>query len=51
MPQMAPLNWLPLMLLFSMILIMISIMNFSIFSQSPKNYFLSKTYASKIWKW
>nr|YP_010954826.1 ATP synthase F0 subunit 8 [Hemisodorcus rubrofemoratus]WMW30211.1 ATP synthase F0 subunit 8 [Hemisodorcus rubrofemoratus] len=51
MPQMAPLNWLPLMLIFSMVLIMISIMNFSIFSQSQKSYYLNKESSSKIWKW
>nr|YP_010954787.1 ATP synthase F0 subunit 8 [Hemisodorcus derelictus]WMW30172.1 ATP synthase F0 subunit 8 [Hemisodorcus derelictus] len=51
MPQMAPLNWLTLMLLFSMILIMISIMNFSVYNQMPKNYLLNKFHSSKIWKW
>nr|YP_010954852.1 ATP synthase F0 subunit 8 [Dorcus cervulus]WMW30237.1 ATP synthase F0 subunit 8 [Dorcus cervulus] len=51
MPQMAPLNWLILMILFSMILIFISITNFSIFSQTPKNFFMKKSSLLKSWKW
>nr|YP_010954683.1 ATP synthase F0 subunit 8 [Dorcus davidis]WMW30068.1 ATP synthase F0 subunit 8 [Dorcus davidis] len=51
MPQMAPLNWLTLMILFTMILIFMSIINYSIFYQTPKNLFLSKTFSMKTWKW
>nr|YP_010954735.1 ATP synthase F0 subunit 8 [Dorcus tanakai]WMW30120.1 ATP synthase F0 subunit 8 [Dorcus tanakai] len=51
MPQMAPLNWLTLMTLFSIILIFISIINYTIFSQMPKNYFLNKIQSFKTWKW
>nr|YP_010954839.1 ATP synthase F0 subunit 8 [Hemisodorcus sinensis]WMW30224.1 ATP synthase F0 subunit 8 [Hemisodorcus sinensis] len=51
MPQMAPLNWLTLMLMFSIILIIISTINYSIFNQTPKNLFHDKTYSVKTWKW
>nr|QNS37152.1 ATP synthase F0 subunit 8 [Prosopocoilus bulbosus mandibularis] len=51
MPQMAPLNWLILMIVFSVILILLSIMNFTISSQLPKNYILDKIQSLKTWKW
>nr|YP_009709680.1 ATP synthase F0 subunit 8 [Dorcus tenuihirsutus]QEX51699.1 ATP synthase F0 subunit 8 [Dorcus tenuihirsutus] len=51
MPQMAPLNWLTLMLLFSVILIIVSIINYTIFSQSPKSLFFDKIQSLKTWKW
>nr|YP_010954748.1 ATP synthase F0 subunit 8 [Dorcus tityus]WMW30133.1 ATP synthase F0 subunit 8 [Dorcus tityus] len=51
MPQMAPLNWLTLMIVFSIILIFISIFNYSVFSQIPKNYFPNKLFSTKAWKW
>nr|YP_010954722.1 ATP synthase F0 subunit 8 [Dorcus rectus]WMW30107.1 ATP synthase F0 subunit 8 [Dorcus rectus] len=51
MPQMAPLNWLPLMLMFTVILIIISIINYFITNQYPKNLLLSKVSLLKSWKW
>nr|YP_009158969.1 ATP synthase F0 subunit 8 [Prosopocoilus gracilis]AFQ62189.1 ATP synthase F0 subunit 8 [Cheironitis sp. MJTNT-2012]AKN01388.1 ATP synthase F0 subunit 8 [Prosopocoilus gracilis] len=51
MPQMAPLNWLTLMILFSIILIVASIINYSILSQNPKSLLISKIWSSKTWKW
>nr|YP_010954670.1 ATP synthase F0 subunit 8 [Dorcus curvidens]WMW30055.1 ATP synthase F0 subunit 8 [Dorcus curvidens] len=51
MPQMAPLNWLSLLIFFSFILIIISIINYFISSQFPKDLFLSKISLSKSWKW
>nr|YP_009677005.1 ATP synthase F0 subunit 8 [Dorcus hansi]QDH81666.1 ATP synthase F0 subunit 8 [Dorcus hansi] len=51
MPQMAPLNWLTLMVLFSIILIFISIINYSVYSQTSKNLILNKSFSTKAWKW
>nr|YP_010954696.1 ATP synthase F0 subunit 8 [Dorcus hopei]AWX65976.1 ATP synthase F0 subunit 8 [Dorcus hopei]WMW30081.1 ATP synthase F0 subunit 8 [Dorcus hopei] len=51
MPQMAPLNWLPLLLAFSAILIIISIINYFITNQHPKNLLFNKISLSKPWKW
>nr|YP_009433956.1 ATP synthase F0 subunit 8 [Prosopocoilus confucius]ANY60159.1 ATP synthase F0 subunit 8 [Prosopocoilus confucius] len=51
MPQMAPMNWLTLMLLFSIILIITSILNYSIQQSTSQNTPLTKTEASKVWKW
>nr|YP_010954813.1 ATP synthase F0 subunit 8 [Hemisodorcus macleayii]WMW30198.1 ATP synthase F0 subunit 8 [Hemisodorcus macleayii] len=51
MPQMAPMNWLPLMLLFSSILIIISIINYSISHQFPSSFLHNKIHSMKIWKW
>nr|YP_010954761.1 ATP synthase F0 subunit 8 [Falcicornis taibaishanensis]WMW30146.1 ATP synthase F0 subunit 8 [Falcicornis taibaishanensis] len=51
MPQMAPLNWLSLMLMFSIILVFISIINYTIFNQNPKNIILTKINSMKTWKW
>nr|YP_010954800.1 ATP synthase F0 subunit 8 [Hemisodorcus donckieri]WMW30185.1 ATP synthase F0 subunit 8 [Hemisodorcus donckieri] len=51
MPQMAPLSWLTLMLMFSTIMILISIINYSTFSQSPKSLSYKKIHSLKIWKW
>nr|YP_009504399.1 ATP synthase F0 subunit 8 [Macrodorcas seguyi]AWX65989.1 ATP synthase F0 subunit 8 [Macrodorcas seguyi]QDH52450.1 ATP synthase F0 subunit 8 [Macrodorcas seguyi] len=51
MPQMSPMNWLPLMLIFSAILIFIGIINYSILKQSPKNFLIQKIDSFKTWKW
>nr|AFQ62424.1 ATP synthase F0 subunit 8 [Cheironitis sp. MJTNT-2012] len=51
MPQMAPLNWLPLMLIFSVILIVISIINYFITNHYPSSLLLNKLSLSKSWKW
>nr|YP_009860552.1 ATP synthase F0 subunit 8 [Kirchnerius guangxii]QKD75002.1 ATP synthase F0 subunit 8 [Kirchnerius guangxii] len=51
MPQMAPMNWLILMIFFSVILIIVSILNYSIFSRFPKNFLFNKLQSIKTWKW
>nr|UFZ12816.1 ATP synthase F0 subunit 8 [Acanthacorydalis sinensis] len=52
MPQMAPINWLILFLLFSIIMIMFNIMNYFIYSASlPKESITNLKLNSLIWKW
>nr|ALO76682.1 ATP synthase F0 subunit 8 [Alleculinae sp. ENSP01] len=51
MPQMAPLNWLMLMIMFSLILVTFNIMNFYSFPNKLKK--LGKKFSKKNinWKW
>nr|AMH85360.1 ATP synthase F0 subunit 8 [Marmarodeceia marmorata] len=56
MPQMAPIGWLSLFIIFSLAFILFSMMNFySIFSNMPKSKFLNnsnnKIINSLNWKW
>nr|YP_010446923.1 ATP synthase F0 subunit 8 [Prosopocoilus laterotarsus]QNS37139.1 ATP synthase F0 subunit 8 [Prosopocoilus laterotarsus maedaorum]UTM10030.1 ATP synthase F0 subunit 8 [Prosopocoilus laterotarsus] len=51
MPQMAPINWLTLMIVFSGILIIISIINYSFKLSLPKSLFSQKIDSLKTWKW
>nr|AXS64878.1 ATP synthase F0 subunit 8 [Brentidae sp. KM-2017] len=51
MPQMAPLNWLFLFIIFMMTFIMFNIMNYFSFFYLPKIYFLNKTLIQLNWKW
>nr|YP_009679968.1 ATP synthase F0 subunit 8 [Serrognathus platymelus]QDH52463.1 ATP synthase F0 subunit 8 [Serrognathus platymelus] len=51
MPQMAPLNWLTLMIIFSLILIMMTILNYSILHKTPKSLLINKLQSNKTWKW
>nr|UFZ12881.1 ATP synthase F0 subunit 8 [Corydalus sp. 2 YLJ-2021a] len=52
MPQMAPLNWLILFMLFSLILILFNIMNYFIsMPSSPELTFKNFKKSNLIWKW
>nr|UFZ12933.1 ATP synthase F0 subunit 8 [Protohermes cangyuanensis] len=52
MPQMAPINWLMLFILFSMILILFNIMNYYIMiPNSPKSNSHYFKLQSSNWKW
>nr|YP_010371611.1 ATP synthase F0 subunit 8 [Sphegina sp.]UOW81239.1 ATP synthase F0 subunit 8 [Sphegina sp.] len=54
MPQMAPINWLSLFLLFSLIFILFNMMNYFIYlPTTPKSKSLNfkKTTNSMNWKW
>nr|QVL28713.1 ATP synthase F0 subunit 8 [Eristalinus sp.] len=53
MPQMAPINWLSLFLLFSMIFILFNMMNYFIYLPSmPKSKTSSKIITKSMnWKW
>nr|ANJ70701.1 ATP synthase F0 subunit 8 [Uloma sp. BMNH 1425257] len=51
MPQMAPLSWLTLMILFSMILISFNMINFYTFSYSVLEKKISIKEKKTNWKW
>nr|ALO77150.1 ATP synthase F0 subunit 8 [Anaspis sp. ANA02] len=51
MPQMAPLNWLTLMLFFISIFIIFNIMNFYSYNYSNKSSSSKKINLSTNWKW
>nr|AZQ21155.1 ATP synthase F0 subunit 8 [Rhaetus westwoodii] len=51
MPQMAPINWLTLMTIFSVILIIVSILNYSLQYFSPSIHEARKIDSLKNWKW
>nr|AFQ62256.1 ATP synthase F0 subunit 8 [Cheironitis sp. MJTNT-2012] len=51
MPQMAPINWLTLMLIFSVILVIAGILNYSLQLFSPKIDIVNKINSLKTWKW
>nr|ALO77084.1 ATP synthase F0 subunit 8 [Paramarygmus sp. PAR01] len=51
MPQMAPLNWLTLMMMFSSILILFNIMNFYSFCYPIKQQKTSLKTTKTNWKW
>nr|AXS65392.1 ATP synthase F0 subunit 8 [Cucujoidea sp. 15 KM-2017] len=51
MPQMAPLSWLTLFFYFTLIFILINIVNYYSFMYYPKKTFLSKNKISIFWKW
>nr|YP_009995288.1 ATP synthase F0 subunit 8 [Gymnochthebius lividus]QNP09691.1 ATP synthase F0 subunit 8 [Gymnochthebius lividus] len=52
MPQMAPMNWLVLFLLFSMIFIIFNSMNYFSFKYSSLNFKNLKSLTNKLyWKW
>nr|QEJ81393.1 ATP synthase F0 subunit 8 [Pyrocoelia pygidialis] len=50
MPQMGPLNWLMLMIYFSMILIMYNTFIYSLFNYSAQKSKMNKIY-KMTWKW
>nr|YP_009935547.1 ATP synthase F0 subunit 8 [Prosopocoilus astacoides]QNS37126.1 ATP synthase F0 subunit 8 [Prosopocoilus astacoides]UTM10017.1 ATP synthase F0 subunit 8 [Prosopocoilus astacoides castaneus] len=51
MPQMAPINWLTLLLVFSSILIIASILNYTLQFIFPKSALSEKLNSLKNWKW
>nr|WRW53943.1 ATP synthase F0 subunit 8 [Homoderus mellyi] len=51
MPQMAPMSWLTLMILFSFLLLLMSVINFSSSTYQPLSLHTLKIKSSKIWKW
>nr|ALO77648.1 ATP synthase F0 subunit 8 [Anaspis sp. ANA01] len=51
MPQMAPLNWLTLMLYFILIFLTFNIMNFYSFSYKNNSSSKTKSKTSTNWKW
>nr|AXS64836.1 ATP synthase F0 subunit 8 [Staphylinoidea sp. 12 KM-2017] len=50
MPQMAPMNWLLLFIMFIIMFLMINLMNFYSFKYAPKN-FKKKISSYMNWKW
>nr|YP_010464239.1 ATP synthase F0 subunit 8 [Borboresthes tibialis]UUL71616.1 ATP synthase F0 subunit 8 [Borboresthes tibialis] len=51
MPQMAPLNWLTLMIMFSIILVMFNVMNFYSFPYKIKGSKMTTKKTTINWKW
>nr|YP_010693012.1 ATP synthase F0 subunit 8 [Rhagoletis batava]WCB98141.1 ATP synthase F0 subunit 8 [Rhagoletis batava]WCB98154.1 ATP synthase F0 subunit 8 [Rhagoletis batava]WCB98167.1 ATP synthase F0 subunit 8 [Rhagoletis batava] len=52
MPQMAPISWLSLFIIFSINLILFSMMNYySMIPKSPKSQISQKSFESLNWKW
>nr|AWN56082.1 ATP synthase F0 subunit 8 [Anthicidae sp. DPP-2018] len=51
MPQMAPLNWLTLMIYFILILMIISSLNYFSFLYTPKKSIIKKSKFQINWKW
>nr|YP_010998208.1 ATP synthase F0 subunit 8 [Vibrissina turrita]WEG23101.1 ATP synthase F0 subunit 8 [Compsilura concinnata]WPJ85696.1 ATP synthase F0 subunit 8 [Vibrissina turrita] len=53
MPQMAPINWLSLFIIFSMTFLLFSMMNYYLFTPSMPKLFLmkNKLHNSLNWKW
>nr|YP_009704154.1 ATP synthase F0 subunit 8 [Lucanus fortunei]QEN73212.1 ATP synthase F0 subunit 8 [Lucanus fortunei] len=51
MPQMAPLSWLTLMMIFILILMTFNLINFSINSNPTQSMNPEKKVFSKSWKW
>nr|AXA45529.1 ATP synthase F0 subunit 8 [Paederus fuscipes] len=51
MPQMAPLNWTILFIIFNMIFIIINVINYYSFLYPPKSYNIKKKTNKINWKW
>nr|YP_010878885.1 ATP synthase F0 subunit 8 [Cantonius szechuanensis]WHE42524.1 ATP synthase F0 subunit 8 [Cantonius szechuanensis] len=52
MPQMAPMSWIVLFMLFSITFMVFIIMNYFVSLKTPSNILLiSKTSSIKTWKW
>nr|AXS66573.1 ATP synthase F0 subunit 8 [Tenebrionoidea sp. 17 KM-2017] len=51
MPQMSPLNWLSLMILFILIFIMFNAINYFSFMYHPKTKVIQTTKKMTNWKW
>nr|ARH54562.1 ATP synthase F0 subunit 8 [Oxyomus sylvestris] len=51
MPQMAPMNWLSLMLMFCFIFMIFNSLNYFSFQYTPKSLSFKKTFKKINWKW
>nr|ALO71038.1 ATP synthase F0 subunit 8 [Aleocharinae sp. 5 EF-2015] len=51
MPQMAPMNWLSLLMMFIMVFMLFNSLNYFCFLYSPKYSPAPKNYSSINWKW
>nr|AXS65242.1 ATP synthase F0 subunit 8 [Curculionoidea sp. 17 KM-2017] len=51
MPQMSPLNWLSLYILFSLIFLMLIIFNYYMFIYTPKFFSIKNKKLNINWKW
>nr|AND96748.1 ATP synthase F0 subunit 8 [Onthophagus longimanus] len=51
MPQMAPINWLMLLIYFSMIFMIFNVMNFYCFNYNIKSFSFKKQIKKLNWKW
>nr|AML26180.1 ATP synthase F0 subunit 8 [Scolytinae sp. BMNH 1274290] len=51
MPQMAPINWITLYMLFSMLFIMSCILNYYMFMYTPTNKTIQVNKTLLNWKW
>nr|ALO76199.1 ATP synthase F0 subunit 8 [Trox sp. TRO01] len=51
MPQMAPMNWLMLFIMFTMIFLLFNSINFFSFTYQPKSIQLKKSMSKLNWKW
>nr|AND96503.1 ATP synthase F0 subunit 8 [Milichus apicalis] len=51
MPQMAPINWLMLLIYFSIIFMMFNVMNYYAFNYNIKSFTFKKKKMSLNWKW
>nr|AFQ62421.1 ATP synthase F0 subunit 8 [Meru phyllisae] len=52
MPQMAPMNWLILMMFFTSIFLIMNFLNYYLFLKTPnKNFFKNKNSNLLNWKW
>nr|AND96055.1 ATP synthase F0 subunit 8 [Onthophagus giraffa] len=51
MPQMAPINWLLLLIYFSMIFIMFNVLNYYSFNYNIKFFSFKKKKINLNWKW
>nr|AOY39984.1 ATP synthase F0 subunit 8 [Scolytinae sp. BMNH 1040174] len=51
MPQMAPISWVTLYIMFTLLFIMTCVMNYYIFLYKPKNVEKEKIKSLYSWKW
>nr|YP_009701197.1 ATP synthase F0 subunit 8 [Idgia oculata]QEQ14403.1 ATP synthase F0 subunit 8 [Idgia oculata] len=51
MPQMSPLNWTMLFLMFTMIFLVINLINFYLFNYKSQNFSLKSKKMITNWKW
>nr|AZA05026.1 ATP synthase F0 subunit 8 [Anthrenus verbasci]QOW08060.1 ATP synthase F0 subunit 8 [Attagenus unicolor japonicus]UZT67666.1 ATP synthase F0 subunit 8 [Attagenus unicolor japonicus] len=51
MPQMAPMNWVTLFIMFSIILLMVNSINYFSFFKAPKTTQKNKLITKTNWKW
>nr|AOY40088.1 ATP synthase F0 subunit 8 [Scolytinae sp. BMNH 1043104] len=51
MPQMAPINWISLYMMFTIVFMMTCIMNYFMFLYLPKNTLKMKKEQKLFWKW